>query len=161
MPDITGLSGAGGAAAIAQLRAQTATGPSAPKVDENQKAVKDTLDASHEKLKKATRQMESYFVGTLLKKMHETAAKGGLFEKSSETSTYRDMFDDAVAAEIGKRGSFGIADTLYKELVVHMDAQTLESMSANPAMTVNQSAAAGAQAPAQKSPESKSTATGK
>lgn len=67
--------------------------------------------------------MESFFVGTLLKKMHETAAKGGLFEDKSESATYRDMFDDAVANEIGKRGAFGIADTLYKELVVHLDGQ--------------------------------------
>ncbi len=88
------------------------------------------IDKDHEKLHKATRQMESYFVGTLLKKMHETASKGGLFEGKSETSTYRDMFDDAIAAEIGKRGSFGIADTLYKELVVHVDAAKLEDANA-------------------------------
>jgi len=155
MPDVTGIGGAG--AAIAQLRAEAAA---TPKVD-NQKAVKDTLDASHEKLRKATRQMESYFVGTLLKKMHETAAKGGLFEQSSETSTYRDMFDDAVAGEIGKRGSFGIADTLYKELVVHMDAQTLENMPAQLPITVNLSGAAGIQAPIEKKPEPKSTLVGK
>lgn len=88
------------------------------------------LDADHEKLRNATRQMESYFVGALLKKMHETAAKGGLFEQKSETATYREMFDDAVAAEIGKRGSFGIADTLYKELVVNLDAQRVDDQAA-------------------------------
>jgi Rod binding domain-containing protein len=71
------------------------------------------------KLRKACHDMESYFVGMLLKKMHESASKGGLFEEKSETATYREMFDDAVAAEIGKRGAFGIADTLYRELSVH------------------------------------------
>jgi len=78
-------------------------------------------DPAHQKLRKATRAMESYFVGTLLKKMHESAAKGGLLEENSQTATYREMFDDAVAAEIGKRGAFGLADTLYKEMVVHLD----------------------------------------
>jgi Rod binding domain-containing protein len=79
--------------------------------------------AEREKLRNATRQMESYFVGTLLKKMHETASKGGMFESGSESSTYREMLDDAIAAEIGKRGAFGIADALYKQLVVGLDAQ--------------------------------------
>jgi Rod binding domain-containing protein len=68
------------------------------------------------KLRKACQDMESYFVGMLLKKMHESASKGGLFEQKSVTTTYREMFDDAIAAEIGKRGAFGIAGTLYKEL---------------------------------------------
>ena len=75
-----------------------------------------------DRLRKATREMESYFVGTLLKKMHETASKGGLFEEKSESATYREMLDDAIAAEIGKRGAFGIADTLFKQLVVSFDA---------------------------------------
>jgi len=112
-------------------------GPAMPPSDvqiENRKSKIENPD--HEKLHKATREMESYFVGTLLKKMHETAAKGGLFEEKSESATYREMFDDAVAKEIGKRGSFGIADTLYKELVVGVDAQAAEraqAASATPA----------------------------
>ena len=74
-----------------------------------------------QKLRKATRAVEGYFVGMLLKKMHETSTKGGLFKEDNTSATYRDMFDDAVAQEIGKRGSFGIADTLYNEMVVHLD----------------------------------------
>jgi Rod binding domain-containing protein len=92
-----------------------------------------TKGPQSEKLRKATREMESFFVGTLLKKMHETAAKGGLFEDKSESATYRDMFDDAVANEIGKRGAFGIADTLYKELVVHLDGQSASNSAAGTA----------------------------
>src|SRR4051812_36895884 len=108
----------------------TKTGSVADAVSNPQSAIRNPQSGNpqsgsphSEKLRKATRQMESYFVGTLLKKMHETAAKGGLFEDKSESATYRDMFDDAVANEIGKRGAFGIADTLYKELVVHVDGQ--------------------------------------
>jgi Rod binding domain-containing protein len=69
-----------------------------------------------EKLRNATREMEGYFVGVLLKKMHESASKGGLFDQRSESATYREMFDEAVAGEIGRRGAFGIADTLFREL---------------------------------------------
>lgn len=79
-------------------------------------------DPAHLKLRKATRQMESYFVGMLLKKMRPEAQKGGLFGEGSASATYRDMFDDSVAAEIGKRGSFGIADTLYREMSAHLES---------------------------------------
>src|SRR5438128_8733459 len=78
-------------------------------------------DPAHQKLRKATRQMESYFVGMLLKKMRPETQKGGLFGEGSASATYRDMFDDSVAAEIGKRGSFGIADTLYREMAAHLE----------------------------------------
>jgi Rod binding domain-containing protein len=60
--------------------------------------------------------MEGYFVGSMLKKMHESASKSGLADESSESATFREMFDEAVGQEIGKRGSFGLADALYKEL---------------------------------------------
>ena len=66
--------------------------------------------------------MEGYFVGMLLKQMHTAATKGGLFDSGSESTTYREMFDEAVAGEIGKRGAFGIADTLMKEFVERQNA---------------------------------------
>lgn len=72
----------------------------------------------HPKLRKACREMESYFVGSLMKQMHASASKGGLFGDKPEMNTYRDMFDDAVAKEIGKTGAFGIADVLYRELSI-------------------------------------------
>jgi Rod binding domain-containing protein len=96
----------------------------APKPDEAEApkaASKTERDPEHEKLWKATHDFEAYFVGMLLKKMHSSAAKGGGGEEKSETGTYREMFDDAVAAQIGKRGDFGIADTLYKRLVLQLD----------------------------------------
>jgi len=31
--------------------------------------------------------------------------------------------DDAIAAEIGKRGAFGIADTLYRQMVKRIEAE--------------------------------------
>src|SRR5947209_6899597 len=45
---------------------------------------------------KAAHDMEGYFVGMLLKQMHESASKGGLFDSGSESTTYREMFDEAV-----------------------------------------------------------------
>jgi Rod binding domain-containing protein len=81
-------------------------------------------DPEHQRLRKATCDMEGWFVGMLLKKMHETAAKGGLFDQGSEAGMYREMFDEAVAKEIGSRGSFGIADALYGELAARVTEET-------------------------------------
>lgn len=74
-------------------------------------------DPQRQKLRRATREFEAYFVGMLLKKMHASAAKDGLFDRRSEAATYREMFDEAIAVEIGWRGAFGIGDMLYKEMV--------------------------------------------
>lgn len=84
---------------------------------------------AHARLRKATREVESYFVGFLLKQMHSSAAKGGLFGQSSEAATYREMFDDAVARAIGSRGALGIADVLYDKLVVSLDAEQPDAKS--------------------------------
>jgi len=74
------------------------------------------LQIRQQKLRKATREMEGYFVGMLLKQMHQTDQKDSLFGNDSASSTYREMFDDAVGEAVGSRGAFGIADMLYKEL---------------------------------------------
>jgi Rod binding domain-containing protein len=100
----------------------------------NQKSkIAPELDEQHKKLHKATGAMETYFVGTLLKKMHESSIKGGAFEEKSESSTYRDMLDDAVASQIGQRRAFGIADMLYKQLVVQLDGPNGTASAANTA----------------------------
>jgi flagellar protein FlgJ len=71
---------------------------------------------TNQKLRKATGDFESFFVGMLMKQMHETSLKGGLLPDSSQSKTYRDMFDDAVSKEIGKSGGFGIGKQLYERI---------------------------------------------
>lgn len=78
-------------------------------------------DPEHQKLRKATREFEGYFVGLLLKQMHAAAVRGGLFGQNSAAKIYREMFDEILAAEIGQRGAFGIGDMLYKELAAHLN----------------------------------------
>lgn len=98
-----------------------------PGITDSKAVAKAPADPAKEKLNKACHEMEGYFVGMLLKKMHESAMKGGLFEEKSEAATYRDMFDDAVSSQIGKKGSFGIADMLYKELSKRQDMADAEA----------------------------------
>ncbi|HSV74833.1 MAG TPA: rod-binding protein [Chthonomonadales bacterium] len=81
------------------------------------------IEVRKARLRDATRKMESYFVGMLLKRLNESATAGGLFEQRTETATYRDMMHDAIASEIGKRGAFGIADMLYRQMVTQIEAE--------------------------------------
>ena len=81
-----------------------------------QSAPAQKLDAEHLRLRKATHEMEGWFVGMLLKKMDDDASKGGIFGQGSDAQMYRQMFDEALGMEIGKQGAFGIADVLYREL---------------------------------------------
>jgi Rod binding domain-containing protein len=101
------------AALAASVRAETAT--------EAQKKQAD--GPQHQRLRKATRDMETWFVSTLLKKMHASASSDGLLGQSQEANTYREMFDDAIAKEIGNRGAFGIADSLYRVLATHVNEE--------------------------------------
>jgi len=73
-------------------------------------------DPEHQKLRKATQEMEAFFVGVLLKKMHASETKNALFGQSSESATWREMFDDAVATQVSKRGAFGLANMLYSKM---------------------------------------------
>ena len=77
--------------------------------------------AQNDRLRKATREVEGYFVGVLLKKMHETAAKSPDGKQDSSATMYREMLDDAIAHEIGKKGAFGIGDMLYREMIGSLD----------------------------------------
>jgi flagellar protein FlgJ len=74
-----------------------------------------------QKLRKACLDFEGYFVGMLLKQMRGNEIKGSLFGQSSEANLYREMLDDNIAKEIGKRGNFGIADMLYREMIVTLE----------------------------------------
>lgn len=78
---------------------------------ENEAAVEE-----RRKLRKAAREFEGFFVGMLLKQMHASAVKGGLFGQSSDAGTYREMFDEALARKLGDQGAFGIGDMLANSL---------------------------------------------
>jgi Rod binding domain-containing protein len=79
------------------------------------------LSPARQRLWKATHELEGWFVGTLMKQMHASATKGGIFGQGSEAGMYREMFDEAVGKQIGETGSFGLADTLYRQLVTGID----------------------------------------
>jgi flagellar protein FlgJ len=77
----------------------------------------EKLDKVHSDLKKATQQFESYFVDQMLKEMRKGIPKDDLFgDSDNQQAIFQDMSDQAVADSVSKRGNFGIANMLYKEL---------------------------------------------
>ena len=66
-------------------------------------------------LKKATQGIETLFLKQLLGVMR-SSSQGSVFGDSQASKMYQDMFDDAIAEQAGKRGSFGVGDLLYKQM---------------------------------------------
>jgi Rod binding domain-containing protein len=77
-------------------------------------AAKD-LKAKLGSLKQATQGIETLFLKQLLGVMR-SSSQGSLFGDSSASKMYQDMFDDALAQQAGKRGSFGVGDLLYRQM---------------------------------------------
>ncbi len=82
---------------------QAAQGNSAPKTED-------------EALVQASVQFEAMFIGTLLKQMRSTTLESGLFGQDRASKIYREMYDDALAAEMAASGSLGIGAMMLQEL---------------------------------------------
>jgi len=75
------------------------------------------LDKAHADLKKAAQGFESYFVDQMLKEMRKSIPKDDfLGDSDHQQEIFQDMSDQAVADNAAKTGSFGIANSLYREL---------------------------------------------
>jgi murein DD-endopeptidase MepM/ murein hydrolase activator NlpD len=70
-------------------------------------------------LKKAAQEFEAVFITHMLKVMRETIEESGLLEGGIGKSTYTEMFDQEVSLSLAKRGTLGISDLIYKNLVAN------------------------------------------
>jgi len=66
--------------------------------------------------KVAARELEHFFLYTLLKQMRSSMTEGGLFEKSRATKIYDDLLDDALAKHMADSGQMGLAQLLEAQL---------------------------------------------
>lgn len=67
-------------------------------------------------LKKACEEFEGMLLSMLYKEMKATVPKTELFEKDAGREIYDSMLDDKLIEEASKSSSFGLAETLYKQL---------------------------------------------
>lgn len=70
---------------------------------------------SPEALKKVSRQFESLFMQMTMKSMRQATIKSDLMN-SSQADTYREMYDQQLALELGKRSRLGLADMIEKQM---------------------------------------------
>ena len=70
-----------------------------------------------QKLKKVSQDFEGLFVGMMMKSMRETVAKDKLTGGGHGEEVYRSMLDQEYVAAAVKRGGFGLAKQIEKELV--------------------------------------------
>lgn len=67
-------------------------------------------------LKKACREFEGIILNMLFKQMKAAVPKSEFLENSKTVEIFDSMLDEKLMEEASKRGSLGLADTLYKQL---------------------------------------------
>ena len=67
-------------------------------------------------LKKACKDFEGIILNMLFKQMKATVPKSGFLPDSAALEIFDSMLDEKLMEEASKRGSLGLADTLYKQL---------------------------------------------
>lgn len=70
---------------------------------------------SHEGVKAAARQFETYFLQMMLRSMRETLSQDGLFD-SQETRTFTEMFDQQLSQTVAQGKGIGLADVLIAQI---------------------------------------------
>lgn len=80
-------------------------------------SVSESKDQKKAKLKKATQEFESLFIGMMFKQVRKgMEGANPLLGKSHESKMYQEMMDDTLSHRMSESGSFGIGKTLYNRL---------------------------------------------
>lgn len=67
-------------------------------------------------LKKACQEFEAIILNILYKQMKSTVIKSGLIEEDPGTGIFESMYDEQLMEQASKTGSFGLAESLYRQL---------------------------------------------
>lgn len=67
-------------------------------------------------IKKVCQEFEAIFIRTLVKSMRATVPDSGLIGKDTGHEVFEEMMDGEIANQAARRGDFGIADILYRQL---------------------------------------------
>lgn len=74
------------------------------------------LPETPERREFALKELEQYFVFTLLQEMRKSIPEDGLFGDGMANEIYNEMLDDALSGEIAESGQFGIAKLIEDQL---------------------------------------------
>lgn len=79
------------------------------------------------KLKKATSDLEGVFVKDLISVMRRSIPKTG-FGQGYGTEIYDDLFNQAIADSVAKRGTFGFGSMLFRQVAPAAFAQEVQRL---------------------------------
>ncbi len=82
----------------------------------------ESLEIKKHRLRKATKEFESYFVLHMLKAMRKTIPKSDLTSGGLGQGIYTEMFDEQLARKVSGSSTNSLADILYKSLVTQLEA---------------------------------------
>ncbi len=91
-----------------------------------------SVESQRSELRKVSQEFEAIFITYMLKVMRETIEESGLTQGGLGKSIYTQLFDQEISLSLAKRGTLGIADMLYRDLIDRVDANDTEE---NPQIT--------------------------
>lgn len=83
---------------------------------------RESIEIKKARLKKATKEFESFFVMHMLKSMRSTIPEGGLIDGGLGKDVYTSLFDQELAKDIAGNSSRSLAQVLYRSLEKHIEA---------------------------------------
>jgi hypothetical protein len=85
----------------------------------NNSSISPISPEDSERLMKACRDIEGFFIGMLLRDFGKRIGQGGVFGQSFQSSFYQDLFFTEIARSMSDSGSsMGIADAIYKDIIL-------------------------------------------
>ena len=82
----------------------------------NEPGKTEGVNKDHVRLKKACHELESLFIGHLLKEMRATVTKSGFLNGGRAEELYSSMLDGQLAKELSAKGGIGLATLLVDNL---------------------------------------------
>jgi len=86
------------------------------------------------RLRKATKEFESFFLLHMLRAMRKTVPENGLLKGGPGQDTYTSMFDEELSRTIAGTTRGSLSEILYNSLEKHLEAQSAEPGSERPAI---------------------------
>jgi len=93
-----------------------------------------TLEMKKMRLRKATREFESFFILQMLQAMRQTIPKSELLEGGLGQDTYTSMFDEELARTVAGTSPDSLSEMLYRSLEKHLDATDEDAGAKTPAV---------------------------
>ena len=109
---------------------QTADKPAAKTTAAKPPAGGKSLDMEKLRLRKATKELESFFVLHMLKAMRQTIPKSNLLTGGLGEDTYTSMFDEELS-KIVAGGPASLSEALYRSLEKHLTAESGDTLEAS------------------------------